>query len=445
MLAFLNRHKVLIALFAFWFFLGRVSIPAFYAVGVVSILLMWRKAMYFEILLGFFFILILSDNLGQATDFAKNFKNIYIVLLAGIALFDRDHFQPFNRLFLLIMPFILFALIGFYFSPVPITSAQKMLSYLLIFFAVPQFLTTAFKARGPEMIKDFLFFGVLLILLGFVLRYTDPAVAISHGGRFRAIFGNPNGLGIFSIVMLILIILCREYFSDTLSKNELRWLIIPVFLAIILSGSRTSILASVLFLVFIRFYRFSPFIGFIFFVGVAVGVEVISSNMVEIVRSLGLSTLFRVETLEQGSGRYIAWNFAWDQIQHNFWFGRGFAYDEYLMDENQDFLNDLGHQGGVHNTYLIIWLNTGLVGLIVFLRAIFLMFLKGARNTVVAFPALWLVLFSIFLEPWLAASLNPFTILLVIAVTIMTDEVFQPYIRGEKSNVEASEEIPVLV
>jgi O-antigen ligase len=405
---------------------------------------MWRKAMYFEILLGFIFILVLSDNLRYTTDFAKVFKNAYIVILTAIVIFDRKNFTPYNRIFQFFLPFLLVSLIGLYLSPTPFTSAQKILSYLLLFFAVPQFLAASFRQYGPVAIKDLIFFGLSLVLIGFVMRYTDPGIAISHGGRFRAIFGNPNGLGIFCTLLLILTVLTREYFSGLLTKNDLRWLIITILLAIALSGSRTSILAALLFLVFVRFYRYSPFIGFIAFLGIAFLGEILSSNLVEIVRGFDLESYFRLDTIEEGSGRYIAWEFAWAEIQNHLWFGRGFAYDEWYMERHQDFLNILGHQGGVHNTYLIIWLNTGVVGLLLFLRAWLLLFIQGARNTPVAMPVLYLVFFSIALEPWLAASLNPFTILLLIAVVVMTDDVFQPYIRGELSAIEKPTTVPAL-
>lgn len=444
MQSFLIRNKGVILLFTVWFFVGKFSTPAFFVLGTASILLMWRKAMYFEILLGFLFILILSDNLRYTTDFAKVYKNVYIVMLSAIVLFDRENFRPFNGVFKYFLPFILVSLIGLYLSPTAFTSAQKTLSYLLLLFAVPQFIVFSFREHGPKAIKDILFFGLVLILIGFVMRYTDPSVAISHGGRFRAIFGNPNGLGIFASLLLILTVLARDYFVGLFSKNDLRWLIITLLLAIVLSGSRTSILAALLFLAFVRFYRYSPFIGFIAFVGIAFAAEIVSSNLIDLVRAFKLEEYFRLETLEEGSGRYIAWNFAWQEIQNHFWFGRGFAYDEWYMDRHQDFLNILGHQGGVHNTYLIIWLNTGIIGLIVFLRAWLLLFIQGARNTAVAMPGLYLVLFSITLEPWLAASLNPFTILILTAVVIMTDEIFQPYIRGEISAFEKPEKIPAL-
>ena len=242
----------------------------------------------------------------------------------------------------------------------------------------------------------------------------------------RGVFGNPNGLGIFSTLMLVLVVSGREYFKGFFSKNDLRWMVIPIMAAVILSGSRTSIMAAILFLLFVRFFRSSPFLGFIVLLVAGVAVELISHNVAAIVEALGLSGYFRIETLDEGSGRYVAWAFAWEAIQERFWLGRGFAFDEWIMDVNQDFLNTLGHQGGVHNTYLILWLNTGLLGLLAFFRAFFLLFIRAAKHTPVAIPAMLLVMFSIALESWLAASLNPFTILLLTSLVLMTDPLFQP-------------------
>ncbi len=431
MAGFIQRNKYLLLLFALWYFVGSVYVPAFYVLGLFSMLLMWRRGMYFELLLGFFFILILSDSIKHTTDFAKTFKNVYIVVLAVIALADRRKMQHLNGMYFYLLPFLVVATFALFDSPDVITGAQKTLSYLLLFFAVPQFIVAAFRKRGAVVIKDFLFFGVIIIILGFAFRYIDPTVAFSHGGRFRGIFGNPNGLGIFASLLAVLAVVGREYFKSVFAKNDLRWIFITIIVAILMCGSRTSILATFLFLVFIRFFRFSPAIGFILLLTLAVVVEGISSNIVGIVQGLGLNEYLRIETLQEGSGRYIAWHFAWESIQENFWLGRGFAFDEWLMDRSQEFLNALGHQGGVHNTYLIIWLNTGIIGLLIFLRAIILLFMKASKNTAVAVPALWVVLFSILLEPWLAASLNPFTIVLIIALCIMTDDTFQPYIRGD--------------
>lgn len=380
--------------------------------------------MFFELLAGFFFVLILSDTISYTTDFAKTFKNIYILALALIVVVERKRLPEINKLYLYYLPFILLSLIGLASSPIPTLAAQKTLSYILLIFIVPQYLTKSFTDRGEQVFRSLLFFAVVMILAGFVLEVVEPGYTYRRGGRFRGVFGNPNGLGIFASLLVALVYLVRDIFPKLLSKADLRWLIIPTLISLILAGSRTSIIAVVIFFAFTRLYKISPVLGFLAFMGVAILSEFVASNIVGIIEVLGLSEFFRVETLEEGSGRQVAWQLSWKVIQENFWFGRGFAFDEWLMAKNQDYLNELGHQGGVHNTYLQIWLNTGIFGLILFLRAIFVNVIKGAKHTRLAFPFLWLVMFSILPESWLAASLNPFTILFVIGLTLISDEYF---------------------
>lgn len=434
MLRFLSENKGAILLYLAWFIIGRISAPAFYVVAGLSLILLWRKLMFLELLMGFLFVLILSDTINSTTDFAKVFKNIYILALAFVAVVERHRFPKINRMFVYFLPFIAVGIVGLLQSPVPSLAFQKTLSYLLLIFVVPQFVIKSYADHGIKAIRNIIFFAGFMILMGFVLELVDPGYTYARGGRFRGVFGNPNGLGIFSSLVIALAFLKRDLFPGIFSKNDLRWLIVPALISLFLASSRTSIVAVLIFFVFTRLYKVSPVIGFLAFLGTVIVSEVVASNIVGIVEGLGLSEFFRVDTLEGGSGRDIAWNLAWQTIQDSFWFGRGFAFDEWIMAKNQDALNDLGHQGGVHNTYLQIWLNTGIIGLLLFLRAIVLNVIKGATRSRLAFPFLWLVMFSILPESWLAASLNPFSILFFIGLTVLTDDTFVPENTEEESS-----------
>jgi hypothetical protein len=66
-----------------------------------------------------------------------------------------------------------------------------------------------------------------------------------------------------------------------------------------------------------------------------------------------------------------------------------------------------------------LWLDTGLVGLGLFLIGLIAFFLKLASKSALAFPVLYSVLFSNFYESWLCASLNPFTIQLLFILTVI--------------------------
>ena len=434
MLRFLSENKGAILLFLAWFVIGRINAPAFYVLASLSIILLWRKLMFLELLMGFLFVLILSDTINDTTDFAKAFKNIYILALSAIAVIERNRFPKINRIYIYFVPFILAGLIGLLDSPVRFLAFQKTISYILLIFIVPQFLIKSYDDHGRDAIRTIIFFTGFMILMGFILELVDPGYTFARGGRFRGVFGNPNGLGIFSALVIALVYLTRDIFPGLFSKSDLRWLVIPALISLILAGSRTSIIAVLIFFIFTRLYRVSPVIGFLAFLGTAIISELVASNIVSIVGSLGLSDFFRIDTLEGGSGREVAWQLAWQTIQESLWFGRGFAFDEWIMARNQEALNDLGHQGGVHNTYLQIWLNTGIVGLVLFLRAIFLNVIKGAARSRLAFPFLWLVMFSILPESWLAASLNPFSILFFIGLTILTDHIFDTTVVEEESS-----------
>jgi len=157
---------------------------------------------------------------------------------------------------------------------------------------------------------------------------------------------------------------------------------------------------------------------------ILIGYEVLFQNFELIVKSLGLDDYFRIKTLETGSGRNIAWTFAWEKIQENFFFGKGFAYDELLYSSHYEELSIKGHQGNAHNSFLTIWINTGVFGLFFFIRAILATFFVAAKNSRYAFPILFAVAFSANFESWLAASLNPFTFLFLMMMTILISPEF---------------------
>jgi O-antigen ligase len=175
---------------------------------------------------------------------------------------------------------------------------------------------------------------------------------------------------------------------------------------------------------FYRFFAASPFLGFVFFLAFGVAAEAVSSNLPLILNTLGLHTYFRVDTIADGSGRYFAWNFAWGKINEGGYFllGGGFGNDEYIMRQYYPYLRSMGHHGGVHNSYLTMWFNTGIIGVLLFFRSYFLIFLKAVKHAPFAFAVMFSSMFSVLYESWLTGSLNPFTIILLSIITVLTEE-----------------------
>lgn len=416
-----------------WVLVGAMVPLAGFILVSFTVLLWWRSRTYDKVFIGFWFILILSDNLDFPLEFAKQVKNVYILMLAAIVFFDRRNFFPVTGIFKYFIPYLIVGFSALYASETLPVGLQKGVSYFLLIFSIPSMVLYIFRKRGATFFREMVYFALAIIVFSILLRYYSYDLAYSHGGRLHGIFGNPNGLGIFCVVVFLLFHTTNNLFPGLYH----RWFFIAfnviVLYAILRTGSRNALLGSLLMLFFSRFYKISPYIGFMIFLITAVGFELISSNFTGIVTGLGLEETFRVDTFEQGSGRYIAWAFAWENIQDYYFLGRGFAYDEFLMRSNYEQLSKLGHEGGVHNTYLIIWLNAGLVGLILFFRAILLLFIKGGKKTPIAFPVMFTVLFSITFEPWLAASLNPYTIMFFTIVTLLFEEEIKPKLIEEES------------
>lgn len=434
-----NNFQVF-ALFFIWCLAGMYLGPVVYAVVLLNVILFWRAKMYSAIFLGFWLILILSDSLEASMSWAKTLKNLYILILAGIMIVDRRNFQPFVRLHRFFIPFFIFAFISLLESPVVVDGIQRTISYILLFVVVPNYATKIYREKGEWFFKDILMVGFMICALSLAWYFLFPNIAISHGSRLRGLFGNPNGLGLFLIVFFILFSVAINRFPKLFSLNEKRLFYAAIFLCVILSGSRNAIVSIGLFVILSRVFKVSMALGLVLVVTAAGIYQIVSINIVPIIKYLGLEEYLRINTLKEGSGRLIAWQFAWVSIQDYFFMGRGFSYDLHLMRSNYEWLSRAGHEGGVHNSYLILWLNTGLIGVLLYFRGFILLFIRASKNSRLAMPTMVAVLFSINFEPWLAASLNPYTIILLVILTVFTQPEFQATMQAPADENSAEDD-----
>lgn len=422
-----------------WLVAGMYGGPVIYALVPLTMYLLWRKGFYEELFLGYLFVLVLSDSLETRLFFAKNLKNIYISMMAIILLFDRENFKPLNLLYRIFIPFFLISVVTMLFSIEDsffFTSVQKTLSYFLSFLIIPNFVSKLYRDEGSAFLKRFVYFIFTILFFGILLRYIAPGSALLLGERFRGVFGGPNGLGVFCVLSFITVFVLNDFFPTLFSKFERRALFAIIILCILLCGSRNAVISILIFYTFQRFFSVSPFFGFIVFLITLFVAELISSNATSIVISLGLGDYFRTKTIEEGSGRYIAWGFAWKQIQQNFFIGKGFAYNEAYMRHHYGQLLKLNHQGGIHNSFLTFWMDQGLVGLLIYLRSYILTFAKAAKNTKYAFPIMFAISFSAFFESWLVGSLSPFAFMGMFIFTIISSE----EIVLNRSKIESEQE-----
>ncbi|MES2762468.1 MAG: O-antigen ligase family protein [Bacteroidota bacterium] len=252
--------------------------------------------------------------------------------------------------------------------------------------------------------------------MGLVFNFLGSPITVL-AGRYRGLLGNPNGLGLFVFLFLMFFSVNTDKDPELFSRNEKIVVYALCFYSLLKCGARTSLLSTLMFFFFKRFYKTSPIIGFLIFILTVAVYMIISDNLIEIITSLGLGEELRVNTIENGSGREVAWKFAWEQINENFYLGKGFSYTEYIFRKYYEYLSLLGHEGAAHNSYLTFWLDVGIIGLILYLGGLLITFLRAAKLNHAAIPILYAVLFSNQYESWLTASLNPFTIQFIFIIS----------------------------
>lgn len=441
MLKMLRDEYQFLSLGLIWVLAAVFAGPVVFALLPLSVFFIRSREMWPEMFFGFLLVLVLSDVAKDAfisMNVFKSAKNTYIVVLAVVFFLHREHFAPYARVFDIFLPFFLFSIIPLVFSNTILIGIQKTLSYALLYLIVPNYVLYNFRRSGWQFFRNLIWFMVIILLAGLITYlYGDW---YSHvNGRFRGLFGNPNGLGIFCYLTLVLVTVAISINRDLFSIYQKVFIYGVILYFLFASGSRASTTSVLIFMVFHRLVARSPFLGFVLFLA-AIGVgEVVSSNLPAIVEALGLEKYFRLRTLESGSGRYFAWEFAWTHIQEYFVVGGGFGNDEFIFRKHRFYLWRMNHQGGVHNSYLSFWLDVGIVGLLIYLRSFLLMFIKASKAVPMSLAVMFSTLFSIMYESWLVGSLNPFTIVLLTTMTMVTEEEIYDWEQLAAADEEASD------
>lgn len=396
-------------------------LPTPFAVGFASLsfLLVLRTKDLTKIFIVFIALLIFSDSRSSVFAFAETAKILVIILLSGFVLMNLSEFKHHNnRIFIFFLPFLLFSLFASTWATIPLTAFQKSMSYGLVFFTVPILYLNA-NARNKWFGLELVYFSFLILLTGLLTYLFFPSFA-TLVGRYRGLLGNPNGLGIFLTVLFAVYYPVYQAYKRTIPETNFNKYFIVVFaLSLILTGSRTALIGVLLFFMFNRLRYFSNAFTFLVFISLVFSYEYLQAQLPLVVNYLGLSEYYRLDTLKEGSGRFIAWSFAWTQIQEVFFIGGGFGYTEYIFKFFQDELSRLGHQGNAHNSYLTLWLDTGLVGLLLFAIGLVRSIIAAAVQKEYVLPIVYTILFSTFFESWLSGSLNPFTSLFLISLTLL--------------------------
>jgi len=429
-----------LGLYAFliiWTFVSTIFNPFAYIIIPVVFILVHREK-YFEVIITLLLVLILSDSSNLNLIWVKSFKTIFMLTLGVGYLFKLNQNRYSGGVIKYFVPFFIVAVICIAYNPLPLESIQKTLSYFLIFLIVPIFTLEAIKSEGATVIFRIVIFGLIILVISYVVGFfggiefgTETETGTNtNKGRLSGLFGNPNGLGIFIVNFSCLLVASKSVYGKFGGKYFYILTVIFALFLTVKTGSRGALMALASLFICLELFKYSTWIGLLFIIFFVSLYEYIADLMINVLFAVGLQEELRLDTIEEGSGRLIVWAFAWENIQDSLFVGKGFGYDRYFTRANYILLSRKGHEGGVHNSYLMIWLNTGLIGLLAWLRGMLLIIIASSKITRVAWPILIAIFLSAFFEGWLVGSLNPYTSLLLVTFTVM----MSPNFIGAESN-----------
>jgi len=420
MLQFLKENNQFYLVILLWVMGGIIAPEIAMVLVPLGLILFKRKGMYAEMIVSFAILLFFSDNRQPEFVFAGKTKDIALIVMSAFVLLDTKSFKEKSKIWYPFLAFFIVAFIVVFRNPIPLLAFQKTLSFLLMFALIPNYVTHELaKDEGKHLFTLWIWSGTLVLLAGFMVSVIMPTDYTFIVGRYNGLMGNPNGIGSFATIFFALIMLTLQKHPKLFTLPQLILVFGTLAISVLLSESRNSIFSILIFLFFSRFYKMSPMLGLVILLITGLLYQIITDNLPLIVNTLGLGSYLRVEHLEDGSGRLIAWQFGWENIQDNFLLGRGFSYEETLFEINQKWLQSQGTLGGVHNTYLALWLNTGLIGLILYMYGLLTNFFKSITYNYLSLPTLFAFLFSCTFEAWFQGSLNPFTIMALACISLL--------------------------
>jgi len=407
----------------FWVLLGAFTGPLVYVAVPIHMLVIKNKGEWLWLVLGLWLVLTLSDSRQSIFSFATNLKTAMMLVMGYLFLIMPKEGDAWR----FVKPFIPFFIIAFpslFGSPLAFEGFQKTVSYFLLLLVIPGFVNLLLTHERDRFLYHLVMVGVIVLAAGIVLRSIYPEFVIFKGERYSGLMGNPNGMGIYGFVFTALFTIIQHFQPHLFSRKETILIYALVFASLIFGGSRGGLFATGIFLAAWFLIRRDVVLGLVTMSLIFISYQVVMTNFVDVVQSLGWEDYFRLETLETQSGRIYAREVAWESIRENYWFSNGFSFNEHVLAQHRDYFEKMGHQGNIHNSWLTMWVDTGLAGVVLWGIGWLVNFIRAARFS----PMVWAVFFGVLLsgtvESWLVASLNPFTIVLVIILSMMSHPAF---------------------
>ena len=378
-------------------------------------------------------LLPLADSTFAFAQDAYNTRPVLLILLGILILTNNSIKSKIDWSLSAFIPY--FVIVAYYaFELSSINEILKPISYFLVIAITPVVVKSILQYDKESFLRTVILLYTLVFIFSFL--NIEENQTLQNYGRFSGIFNTPNALGIFSFLFFMLSTIVFKFHPALFTKAE-RYFVTGIIVAgVIYSRSRSGMFAILIFWLSLIIYERHNIRGLIIFAVIAFTVSY-TISFENIIRSIGLADFFRLESLETGSGRKLAFAHAWLKIKEQPLSGYGIGFTEKYFIESQELLAKKGHVGSVHNSFLWVWLDLGLFGLLTFIYGWYRWFKNTFSYTKIILPVSLAVLFSVNVESWLMGSLNHVTIQLIIILSLLSSpEFFESEDRKEVDVIE---------
>ena len=221
------------------------------------------------------------------------------------------------------------------------------------------------------------------------------------GGRWRGVFGNPNEISHWWLFVFLLGLVDAAKRRKSIRK----WLVGGTLLVLV-TGTRGAFVAMCVgaFGVYLYLANRATRLQGVFFAATLGALLIYGGTIFNAIVSALPENLSRLDSIQTGGGRFLAWSFAWEEIMLEPWFGQGGGYEERFFYANSDYFSFHNHQGLSHNSWLAFAMNYGIPAAMVLIVGL-LASLRVAQNQFgrIILPAM---LISLTIEGWLTAPMS---------------------------------------
>jgi O-antigen ligase len=265
--------------------------------------------------------------------------------------------------------FIIYAFLSVVYSPFPSLTLERSTTVLVLYISVFWIIWKYAYEQSPEKVVYLMLNVIKLILIfSFLMIFIFPH-RVFLSGRFEGVLQNPNSLGITCAIFLPLML---WQFLETKKRGSLFFFFL-MLIGLLLSASRNSINASVIalgYFIYMRSMKNKPLILFSSLSFILMLVWFMQTLAKEF-----FHVYYRVESISSIGGRIDLWPAALNLITLKPIFGYGFGVEERILYLKNAMLNN---QPGsfVHNSYLGMLLQLGIIGLAIFFIPLFVLLLK---------------------------------------------------------------------